>query len=334
MRIRWRNFELPSKVQVEEASLTEEFGRFVIEPFERGFGNTIGNGLRRVLLSSIEGAAVTAVRIEGATHEFDSLEGVYEDVADIILNIKRLRVQYSGFGPIICRVKKSGQGPVTGADVVCEGDARVINGDLHICTLTMDRELSMDLDVRNGRGYVSADDNRDEDQPLGTIPIDSIYSPVYRVRYSIENTRVGKFTNYDRLVLEVWTDGTVSPEMALVEAAKIYRKHLNPFVLYETSREDHPTFETPAASQFNAQNQEDSKLAEELERPISELELSVRARNCLDGANLKTIRDLVTMSEAEVMNLKNLGKTSITEIKNQLKERGLHLGMKVEQASV
>ena len=327
MRIRWRNFELPSRVVPQKDSLTAEYGRFVIEPFERGFGHTIGNGLRRVLLSSIEGAAVTAVRIGGASHEFDSLEGVYEDVADVILNLKRLRIRHEGRGRIVCRITKSGEGAVTGADVACPGDADVVNKALHICTLTMDRELEIELEVQNGRGYVSADDNRSEEQPLGTIPVDSIYSPVQRVRYSIEATRVGKFTNYDRLVLEIWTDGTVAPDMALVEAAKIYRKHLNPFVLYDSSRDQFPVSDTPAASEFNQRNRESSELSEILSLPIAELELSVRARNCLDGADLRTLRDLVTMSEAEVMNLKNLGKTSLTEIKAKLAERGLALGM-------
>jgi DNA-directed RNA polymerase subunit alpha len=330
MRIRWRNFELPSKVQPDAGTLTNEYGRFLIEPFERGFGHTIGNGLRRVLLSSIEGAAVTAVRVEGASHEFDSLEGVYEDVADIILNLKRLRVQYDGDQPIICRIVKDDEGPITGADVECPGDAQVVNPDLHICTLTMDREFAIELQVRTGRGYVPAEENRGDDQDLGSIPVDSVYSPVLRVRYSIEATRVGKFTNYDRLVLELWTDGTVTPELALIEAAKIYRKHLNPFVLYGSSLDEEPVLETPSVSEFNQANRESSELAQLLDMPIADLELSVRARNCLDGADLRTLRDLVSMGETEVMNLKNLGKTSLTEIKAKLAERGLSLGMPMD----
>lgn len=330
MRIRWRNFELPSRVQPDKDTLTQEYGQFVVEPFERGFGHTIGNGLRRVLLSSIEGAAVTAVRIEGANHEFDSLEGVYEDVTDIILNLKRLRVQFDGDETITCVVEKTTEGPVTGADVSCPGEAKVINTDLHICSLTMERDLRIELDVRKGRGYVGSEENRAEDQQLGTIPVDSIYSPVNRVRYSIEATRVGKFTNYDRLVLEIWTDGTVTPELALTQAAKIYRKHLNPFVLFDSSNEASPLIETPSASEYNPANQENSELEMLLARPLSELELSVRARNCLDGANLHTLRDLVTLSENEVMNLKNLGKTSMTEIKTKLVERGLDLGMNLD----
>ncbi len=329
MRIRWRNFELPSKVQPDADSLTGEYGRFYVEPFERGFGHTIGNGLRRVLLSSIEGTAVTAVRIDGAEHEFASLEGVYEDVTDIILNLKKLRIRFDGRGKAKCSISKSGKGKITGADVQCDGDAAVINTDLHIAELTLDRELNVEMEISRGRGYVPAEENRSEEQELGTIPIDSIYSPVHRVRYAVEATRVGKFTNYDRLVLEIWTDGTIAPDMALVEAAKIYRKHLNPFVLYGKEEDEAPMAGDPSQSEFNQQNREDDELRRILDRPISELELSVRARNCLDSANLTTLHDLVSLSESEVMKLKNLGKTSLTEIKTRLAEKGLSLGMAV-----
>ena len=329
MRIRWRNFELPSKVQPDTESLTSNFGRFVVEPFEKGFGHTIGTGLRRVLLSSISGAAVTSVRIAGANHEFDSLEGVYEDIADLILNLKQLRVQYDGDEPIICKIRRTEEGDVTGADVECPGEARVANPGLHLCTLTMDRDLEIDLEVKRGRGYVNSEENRDETQELGTIPVDSMYSPVHRVRFAVEATRVGKFTNYDRLVLEIWTDGTMSPELALTEAAKIYRKHLNPFVLYDSNPERDPLAESPASSEYNQTNQKQSELQQLLSLPISELELSVRARNCLDGANLRTLMDVVSLTESEVMHLKNLGKTSLTEIKQKLAERGLSFGMNV-----
>lgn len=329
MRIRWRNFELPGKVVPDRESLTQEYGRFAIEPFEQGFGHTIGNGLRRVLLSSIEGTAVTAVRIGGANHEFDSLEGVYEDVTEIILAVKRLRIRYEGKDPIVLHIAKKGKGPVTGADVDCPGDVEIVNKDLLIATLTADREFSMELRVSRGRGYIPSEENVTENLELGTIPVDSVYSPVHRVRYGIEATRVGKFTNYDRLVLEIWTDGTVTPELALVEAAKIYRKHLNPFVLYQGGGDDSPVAEEPSTSTYSQRNREISVLGETLSRPIAELELSVRARNCLDGANIQTLRDLVSLSENEVMNLKNLGKTSLTEIKNKLSEMGLSLGMQL-----
>jgi DNA-directed RNA polymerase subunit alpha len=330
MRIRWRNFELPSKVIPDAETQTTEYGRFVVEPFQRGFGHTIGNGLRRVLLSSIEGTAVTAVRIEGADHEFASLEGVYEDVTDIILNIKRLRIRYPGTERITCRVRKNGKGAVTGADVECPGDAEVVNKDMVICNLTLDRSIDIELEVSKGRGYVQAEENRSEWHQVGTIPIDAIYSPVHRVRYAVEATRVGKFTNYDRLVLEVWTDGTISPNMALVEAAKIYRKHLNPFVLFDPAMGTSPMVGDPGQSEFNQANRHSDEVNRLLEQPIAVLELSVRARNCLDSANLLMLRDLVSMSESEVMKLKNLGKTSLTEIKNRLAERGLSLGMHVE----
>jgi DNA-directed RNA polymerase subunit alpha len=280
-----------------------------------------------VLLSSIEGTAVTTVKIDGVNHEFDSLDGVYEDVADIILAIKRLRISYDGTQPIVCRIAKSGKGPITGADVQCEGGARVANTDLHIASLTKDRKFNAELTVSRGRGYIPADENASESLQLGTIPVDSIYSPVTRVRYLIEQTRVGKLTNYDRLVMEIWTDGTITPDMALTEAAKIYRKHLNPFVISGTSRDLSLIAEDPSTSEFNVRNQASSEVNRQLSMSISELELSVRARNCLDGANIQTVGDLVSLGEEEVMNLKNLGRTSLLEIKNKLAERGLSLGM-------
>ncbi len=328
MRIRWRNFELPSVVESDSGTLTENYGRFVVEPFERGFGHTIGNGLRRVLLSSIEGTAVTSVKIEGVEHEFASLEGVFEDVTDIVLNLKRLRIQHPGDGNISCQVRASGKGPVTGADVVCPGDTRVVNTDMVIANLSLDRELNIDLEVSKGRGYVPAEENVSEFHELGTIPIDSIYSPVLRVRYTVEATRVGKFTNYDRLIVEIWTDGTISPDLALVEAAKIYRKHLNPFVLFDQSRDDKLVVGSPSHAEFATEERKVEEGDSDLVRPISDLELSVRARNCLDSANIKTIGELVSLSEQEVMNLKNLGKTSLTEIKAKLIAMELELGAK------
>ncbi|TAJ16067.1 MAG: DNA-directed RNA polymerase subunit alpha, partial [Planctomycetota bacterium] len=307
-------------------SFSGSYGKFVVEPFERGFGHTIGNGLRRVLLSSIEGTAITSVRVEGAEHEFSSLEGVYEDMTDIVLNLKRLRVQFPGTDGIKARIHKKSKGPVTGADVICEDEGVVVNKDLHIATLTVDREFSIELEISKGRGYVPADENVSPEQALGTIPIDSVYSPVQRVRYAVEATRVGKFTNYDRLVLEIWTDGTITPQMALTEAAKIYRKHLNPFVLSDKSSDQRLVAGDPSMSEFNQVNRKQAEVEALLDRPLTDLELSVRARNCLDSANLKSVRDLVRMSEAEVMALKNLGKTSLTEIKAKLTELGLALG--------
>src|SRR5262245_56950044 len=230
MRVRWRNLELPTKVVADPATRTDTYAKFVAEPFERGFGVTVGNGLRRVLLSSIEGTAVTSVKIQGVKHEFSSIEGVREDVTDIVLALKRLRVRFHTDDPKVLTIDKRGPGAVTGADVQCGSDCEIVNRDLVICTLTADRQFEAEIEVKNGRGYVTQEENAREEHEIGVIPLDAIYSPVQRVRYRSENTRVGKMSNYDRLILELWTDGTVTPEMALVEAGKIYRKHLNPFI--------------------------------------------------------------------------------------------------------
>ena len=233
MRIRWRDLELPTKVVADSATRTDTYAKFTAEPFERGYGVTVGNGLRRVLLSSIEGTAVTSVKIQGVKHEFSSIEGVKEDVTDIILALKRLRVEFHTDDPKVLRIEKTGAGPVTGADIQTGSDCEIINTDLTICTITDEnRTFDAEIEVRRGRGYVTAEENAREEQEIGVIPVDSIFSPIQRVRYRTENTRVGKLTNYDRLIIELWTDGTITPEMALVEASKIYRKHLNPFIQF------------------------------------------------------------------------------------------------------
>ncbi len=232
MRIRWRDLELPTKVVADSATRTDMYAKFTAEPFERGYGVTVGNGLRRVLLSSIEGTAVTSVKIQGVKHEFSSIEGVKEDVTDIILALKRLRVEFHTDDPKVLRIEKTGPGAVTGADILTGADCEVVNKDLLICTLTDEKTFEAEVEVRRGRGYVTAEENAREEQEIGVIPMDSIFSPIQRVRYRTENTRVGKLTNYDRLILELWTDGTITPEMALVEASKIYRKHLNPFIQF------------------------------------------------------------------------------------------------------
>jgi len=238
MRIRWRNLELPTKVVADSATRTESYARFTAEPFERGYGVTVGNGLRRVLLSSIEGTAVGSVKIQGVKHEFTPLEGVKEDVTDIILAFKRLRVRFHSDDPKVLRLEKKGPGAVTAADLQVGSDTEVVNRDLVICHLTTDRSFEAEIELRRGRGYVTAEENAREEQEIGVIPVDSVFSPVLRVRYRTENTRVGKMTNYDRLILEIWTDGTITPEVALVEASKVYRKHLNPFIqLFDTGKE-------------------------------------------------------------------------------------------------
>ncbi len=339
MRIRWRNFELPTQVILDKSTATEFYGRFTAEPFERGFGATVGNGLRRVLLSSIEGTAVTSVRIDGVQHEFSSIQGVYEDVTDIILNLKKLRVKMEGDGPATLEIDVKRKGPVTGADIKCDQNTQVVNQDLHICTLTDAVPFKAVIKVAKGRGYVTAEENIEEDAELGTIPVDSVFSPVYRVKFSIENTRVGKFTNYDRLILEIWTDGTVTPEQALVEASKIYRKHLNPFVQYQEAGTE-LTLESAAAAAGETQEEglgpvlteEEARLAELLDKPLEALDLSVRARNCLDTENIRTVRDLVTKSEAEILKVKNFGKTSLREVKQKLAVWNLSLGMELPEA--
>ena len=330
MRIRWRNLELPTRVVTEEA--TSVYGRFNAEPFERGFGTTVGNGLRRVLLSSIEGSAITTVKIKGVLHEFTALPYMVEDMTDVILNLKQLLVRLHRDGDVTLRIERNTKGAVTGADVICDPGAEVVNPDLHIATLAEDGEFHCELTARRGRGYATAEENTGEEQEIGVIPIDAIFSPVLRVRYRTENTRVGKVTTYDKLVLEIWTDGTISPGDALVEASKIYRKHLNPFVQHgmpgaevvaEVVRQ--PDFALPEPVP-----REQLELRERMALPISDLDLSVRASNCLEVENVRTIGDLVRLSVADLLNFKNFGKTSLREVEQKLSGTGLALEMDVE----
>lgn len=337
MRIRWRNLELPSRVVVERDSLTETFGKFVVEPFERGFGHTIGNGLRRVLLSSLEGTAVKWFTMTGALHEFQAVEGVVEDVTEIVLQIKQLLVRIPGEGPITLRLKKKEKGPITAADIICEGDAEVVNTDLHICTLSKNLNFEMTMEADRGRGYVTSEENeagggrhsdsgarrgqRDVEQEIGKIWVDSIFSPVLRVKYGTTDTRVGKLTDYDKLILEIWTDGTVRPEEALAEAAKIYRKFLNPLCSYGS-----PGSEIPAMELVEEVMEEeigpDRTL---LDKPIAEMDLSVRSSNCLEAEKIFTVGDLMRRTEADLMSVRNFGKTSLEEIRAKLVEMGLEL---------
>lgn len=329
MRIRWRNFELPSKVAVEKESLTDTYGCFTIEPFERGYGTTIGNGLRRVLLSSIEGTAVTSVKFEGVQHEFSTIKGVLEDVTDIILNLKNLRVKIETEGPVTLKLDVRQPGKVAAKSIQCEANCEILNPDLHIATITEKAVFKAELEVCKGKGYVTAEENEREDKPIGVIAVDSIFSPVRRVRYRTENTRVGKMTNYDRLILEIWTDGTVSPEMALVEASKIFQKHLNPFIQYfEAGKE--VLLEGSTGEVEKKESPYLEELNRKLEMPVSKLELSVRARNCLEGENIRAVRDLVQRTEADMLNVRNFGKTSLSEVKKKLNELDLSFGMDLE----
>ena len=318
MRIRWRGLELPSQVVCDRSSLTPTYGRFVAEPFERGFGTTIGNSLRRILLSSLEGSAVTQIKLHGAQHEYSTLPGVIEDVTDIVLNVKSLVVKNHGDQTRVIRVEKDTRGPVTGADIQTDEQVEVINKDHVLATLTDDVHFELEMVVENGRGYVPATEHTPQPQEIGIIPIDAAFSPVVRVRYEVEETRVGQKTNYDKLTMDIWTDGSISPEMALVEAAKILRKHLNPFVQYvELGPMVHS--EARPVSSGPIDHVTESKLAMNL----AELDLSVRAMNCLESENIHTVRDLVVRTEDELLEVRNFGETTLTEVREKLARRRL-----------
>ena len=327
MHVRWRGIELPAKVVVDDKSRSATFGRFTVEPFERGFGTTVGNSLRRILLSSIEGAAVTAVRIRGVEHEFSTIPGVQEDVTDIILNFKGLIVSMQGDEPKTMHLSAQGPGDVTADLITGDPSVTVHNPDHVICTLTDAVDFEAELTIGKGRGYQPASEQyakRDE-QVIGEIPIDAVFSPVQRVRYRIENTRVGQKTNYDKLIMDIWTDATVSPEMVLVEAAKILRKHLNPFVQYFDLGSETISADAAAAASV------DDELIRKLNMPITDLDLTVRASNCLNSAKVRTVADLVSKNEAELLAVRSFGKTSLREVKRKLEEMNLQLGMKLPE---
>jgi DNA-directed RNA polymerase subunit alpha len=330
MRVTWRGLELPTRVEQDTMVSSDKYGRFFIEPFERGFGTTIGNSLRRILLSSLEGSAVTSIKIAGVSHEFSSISGVMEDVTDIVLNVKSLVIRLQSQGPKTMSVSANKAGVVTAGDIVADPAIEVVSKDMVLATLTEKVNFEMEMVVENGRGYVPASEriataDRFE-QEVGRIMLDAVYSPVTRVRYTTEDTRVGQRTNYDKLILEIWTNGTITPEMALVEAAKILRKHVNPFVQYFELGE-----QTVAASEIiEAEAQEkavDEELVQKLNMPIQELELSVRASNCLESAKTETVGQLVKMTEADLLKIRSFGKTSLREIKRKLADIGLSLGM-------
>jgi len=326
MQIRWRGLELPTQVVRDDAISTDTYAQIMVEPFERGFGTTVGNSLRRILLSSLEGAAVTRVRIAGANHEFMSLSGVMEDVTDIILNIKSLVLKMDGDGEKTMRLSRKGPGEVFARDIETDPSVTIVNEGQLIATLTEDVELAIDFWVSPGRGYRTADENRQVDEELGVLAVDSVFSPVTRVRYKTEETRVGQRTNYDRLIIEIWTKATIRPEDALVEAAKILRKHLNPFVQYHDLGSDTITAETPVA-QVGGEALVDTALQERLSMPISQLDLSVRASNCLESAKVTAVGELARMSETDLLRVRSFGRTSLREVKRKLADLGLSLGM-------
>jgi DNA-directed RNA polymerase subunit alpha len=327
MRIRWRGLELPSMVAVDRSTLTATYGKFVAEPFERGFGVTVGNSLRRILLSSLEGSAVTQIKVHGAQHEFSSLPGVVEDVTDIVLNVKSLVVKNHSEQTRVVRIEKNQKGPITGADVRTDDQVEVVNKDLVIATMTEDVPFLLEMVIENGRGYVPATEHSPQAQEIGIIPVDAAFSPVVRVRYEVEETRVGQKTNYDKLTIEVWTNGSVSPEMALTESAKILRKHLNPFVQYsELGAMVHS--EARAAGPVSMDQATEAKL----NMSLAELELSVRATNCLESENITTVRDLVTRTEEQLLEVRNFGETTMAEVREKLSDIGLRLGMRLPAA--
>ncbi|MGB9735251.1 MAG: DNA-directed RNA polymerase subunit alpha [bacterium] len=312
----------PKRVVVDSNTLTDTYGKFTIEPLERGYGATIGNALRRILLSSIEGAAITSVKIEGVTNEFSTIPGVYEDVMEIILNLKTIRFKLLDDVPEReIKIRAKGKMDVTAKDIITDDKVVILNPDVRIARLEKDAVFNADMIVKRGRGYIPSEENKDENMPIGVIPIDSIFSPILRVNFQVRNSRVGRIIDYDKLIIEIWTDGSIEPRKALITAARILSEQL---VLFTEDVIEHGSLEVIHTEKV----QEDNKLAELLNKNIDELEFSVRATNCLKNANIKTIGELVLKTEQEILQMKNFGRKSLNEIKEVLASMGLHLGMK------
>jgi DNA-directed RNA polymerase subunit alpha len=321
MQKSWKDLIRPKRLEVEKETLTPTYGRFTAEPFERGFGITIGNSLRRILLSSLQGGAITALKIDGVLHEFSTIPGTKEDITEIILNLKEVRLKLHTEGPKTIRVKAEGPKVLKAGDILTGDAVEILNPDHYIATLSRDGKLSMEMVVKMGRGYVSAERNKEEGQPIGTIPMDAIFSPIKKVNYTVTNARVGQITDYDKLILEVWTDGSLNPEEAVAHAAKILKDQLSIFITFEEEEEE---------ASYPEDEEEKEAFNENLLRSVDELELSVRSANCLKHANIKLIGDLVQRTEAEILATKNFGRKSLNEIKEILTEMGLSLGMKLD----
>nr|MBP7323894.1 DNA-directed RNA polymerase subunit alpha [Deltaproteobacteria bacterium] len=321
----WRELLKPKKLEIESETLTDSYGKFTAEPLERGFGITIGNSLRRILLSSLHGAAISSVRIDKVLHEFSTIPGVREDVTGIIMALKQVRFKLHTPKAEILRVQAKGEGDLKAGDIVANQNVTILNPELHIATLSKDAELNMEMTVKVGRGYVPAEKAEEDGQPIGTIPIDAIYSPIRKVNYTIRNARVGQITDYEKLILEVWTDGSLRPDDAVAVAARILQDQLSIFINFEEEEEEYPEHEEQIDEYASNEN---------LNKSINELELSVRAANCLRNANIRTIGDLVTRTEAEMLKTKNFGRKSLNEIKQILSEMGLSLGMKIEDGEI
>ncbi len=324
MGVRWRGFELPKRLKIEEETQTGTYAKFIAEPFERGFGATIGNALRRVLISSIEGSAITSVRIEGVDHEFSSLENIVEDVAQIILNIKKIVLRSHTKKPKVLTLSVSKKGEVTAGDIKTDETVEILNPEHVIATLTKDRKFNVELEVGKGRGYVPAERNKKEGQPIGFIAVDSIFSPVKKVMFHVEDTRVGQKTDYDKLLLEIWTNGSISPKDALVYSANILQRHLDLYAAFGEFPEEEEGAE-------EEKSQQEKELQDKLTKPVSELELSVRSANCLREAKIQTIGELVKKSEGDMLRYRNFGKKSLNEIKAILEDMDLHFGMELEK---
>ncbi|MBI4327363.1 MAG: DNA-directed RNA polymerase subunit alpha [Chloroflexi bacterium] len=323
MPVRLGRFEMPKRLIKEEATATETYARFIAEPFETGYGHTIGNSLRRVLLSSLEGAAITSIKIDGAMHEFTTIEGVVEDVTDIILNLKKILFKAHSREPQTLLLSANKEGPVTAGDIKLNQNLELANPKQIICTLDKKKKFEMELEVKVGRGFCPGDENKKPDQPIGVIAIDSLFSPVSRVRYAVESARVGQRTDYDRLIIEIWTDGRISPDDALTQASAILQHHLDVFVGYDKNAVE---FEEVT----DKQDDEKARLKKLLNMSVNEIELSVRAANCLNNANITTVGQLAMKTEAEMLKYRNFGKKSLNEIKEKLAGLGLTLGMNID----
>jgi len=323
MGISWKTFEMPKRLDCDDVSYSKTYGKFIAEPFERGFGSTIGNSLRRILISSIEGSAVTSIKIDGVLHEFSTIPGVLEDIPQIILNIKQLILRSESRTPKILRLKASKKGEITAKNISTDDTVEIINPDLHIATLTKDTSFNMELEIGRGRGFVPSERNKKEGQAIGVISVDSIFAPVRRVSYHVENTRVGQITDYDKLILEIWTNGSMEPKDVILHASHILNKHLDVFLKFgQIVVEDEEQEE---------ESKENKELLDKLKLPVSELELSVRSGNCLREARIKTIGELVTKTEQEMLQYRNFGKKSLQEITEIIKAMGLSLGMEIPE---
>jgi DNA-directed RNA polymerase subunit alpha len=327
MTVRLGRFEMPKSLVKDEATSTETYAKFVAEPFEAGYGHTIGNSLRRVLLSSLEGAAITTARITGAQHEFAALPGIVEDVTDIVLNLKKIRFKAVDHEPRTVSISVNKEGVVSASDIQTTSGIEVLNSDQVICTIDKKQKFEAEFEVRVGRGFFTGDENKRPDMPIGVIPIDSIFSPVTRVKYAVENTRVGQRTDYDKLILEIWTDGRITPDDSLLQASAILRHHLDVFVNYDDSQVEFDETSEEVS-------QENTRLKKMLNMSVNEIELSVRAANCLNNANITTVGQLAMKTEAEMLKYRNFGKKSLNEIKEKLQQLGLSLGMKFESGLV